>query len=117
MPKYRQIGRGVARPYTRGLPKLPSRAMVLVLVAVAAAAACSRLSISRLLRTITRYFAGLELWRPRGGGSFAGRRAVPSPGYQLLDHVALWQAGEVTPWVYHSASLLLHIANAWLVFA
>src|SRR5262249_42902188 len=29
----------------------------------------------------------------------------------------LWQAGEVTPWVYHAASLLLHVICAWLVFA
>lgn len=30
---------------------------------------------------------------------------------------ALWQAGDVNPWVYHIASLVLHILNAWLVFA
>ncbi|HXA50634.1 MAG TPA: hypothetical protein VNV86_10040, partial [Candidatus Acidoferrum sp.] len=30
---------------------------------------------------------------------------------------ALWQVGELAPWVYHGASLLLHILNAWLVFA
>ncbi len=29
---------------------------------------------------------------------------------------ALWQAAELAPWVYHTASLLLHILNAWLVF-
>jgi hypothetical protein len=29
----------------------------------------------------------------------------------------LWQAGELTAWVYHAASLLVHIVNAWLVFA
>jgi hypothetical protein len=28
-----------------------------------------------------------------------------------------WQVGELTPWVYHVASLLLHILNVWLVFA
>ena len=28
----------------------------------------------------------------------------------------LWQAAGLTPWVYHTASLLLHIANTWLVF-
>ena len=30
---------------------------------------------------------------------------------------ALWQIGELAPWIYHGASLLLHIVNAWLVFA
>lgn len=30
---------------------------------------------------------------------------------------ALWQAGDLVPWVYHAASLLFHILNAWLVFA
>jgi len=30
---------------------------------------------------------------------------------------ALWQVGEVTPWVYHAASLMLHILNAWLLVA
>lgn len=30
---------------------------------------------------------------------------------------ALWQVGELVPWVYHGASLLLHILNAWLVLA
>lgn len=30
---------------------------------------------------------------------------------------ALWQAGELAPWIYHTASLVLHIFNAWLVFA
>jgi hypothetical protein len=29
----------------------------------------------------------------------------------------LWQIGDLTPWVYHAASLLLHILNAWLLFA
>lgn len=29
----------------------------------------------------------------------------------------LWQAFHLTPWGYHLASLILHIANAWLVYA
>jgi hypothetical protein len=28
----------------------------------------------------------------------------------------LWQVGRVTPWMYHVASLLLHIANCWLLY-
>jgi hypothetical protein len=30
---------------------------------------------------------------------------------------ALWQVGELAPWAYHGFSLLLHVLNAWLVFA
>jgi hypothetical protein len=29
----------------------------------------------------------------------------------------LWRAFHLTPWGYHLASLMLHIANAWLVYA
>jgi len=28
----------------------------------------------------------------------------------------LWRAGKLAPWVYHLASLLLHIANTWLLY-
>ena len=30
---------------------------------------------------------------------------------------ALWQAAELTAWAYHAVSLMLHIVNAWLLFA
>ena len=29
---------------------------------------------------------------------------------------ALWRLAGLRPWVYHAASLVLHIANTWLLF-
>jgi hypothetical protein len=94
------------------------RTVVLLLVAAAAIAAYApSLSIPLIADDYPNISQAVTYGSPGGVATLLGDAQFRLRATSYWSMFALCQVGEVTPWVYHVASLLLHIVNAWLVFA
>jgi hypothetical protein len=99
------------------LTEASRRRLQLLAIALAAIAAYAPSSqISLIADDFPNISQAITWGAPEGVRALLGdaQFRLRSTSYWVM--FGLWQAGELTPWVYHSASLLLHILNAWLVF-
>lgn len=97
------------------LKSIPRPVILLLIVAAAIAAYAPSLSIPLIADDYPNIAQSLTYGAPNGAGILLGDAQFRLRATSYWVMFALWQAGEVTPWVYHTASLLLHIVNAWLV--
>jgi hypothetical protein len=90
---------------------------VLPLVALAAVAAYApALHIPLIADDFPNIAQAITWGAPEGLRTLLGDAQFRLRATSYWTMFALWQVGELAPWVYHAASLLLHILNAWLVF-
>jgi len=95
-----------------------SRPAILLLIAAAAIAAYApSLSIPLIADDYPNIAQSLTYGAPGGIGILIHDAQFRLRATSYWTMFALWNAGEVNAWAYHAASLLLHIANAWILFA
>jgi len=94
------------------------RPLILLLIAVAAVVAYApTVGIPLIADDFPNIAQSLTWGAPEGLATLLHDAQFRLRATSYWTMFALWQAGELVPWVYHGASLLLHILNAWLVFA
>lgn len=96
----------------------PNTGMVLAVVAIACIVAYVRsLDIPLIADDFPNIAQSLTWGAPEGLGILLRDAQFRLRATSYWTMFALCQVGELTPWIYHAASLAIHIVNAWLVFA
>jgi len=89
---------------------------LLFLAAVAALAYAPSLTIRLIADDYPNVSQALTYGAPAGLGTLLHDAQFRLRATSYWAMYALWQAAGLNPPVYHAASLLLHIANTWLLF-
>ncbi len=89
---------------------------LLFLAAVAALAYVPSLTIPLIADDYPNVFQALTYGAPGGLGTLVHDAQFRLRATSYWTMYALWQEAGLNPTVYHAASLLLHIANTWILF-
>src|SRR4051794_38464827 len=119
MPKYRQVPSSRCWHYTDILSLHPPRRLwvqLLFLAAVAALAYAPSLTIRLIADDYPNVSQALTYGAPGGLGTLLHDAQFRLRATSYWPMYALWQAAGLNPPAYHAASLLLHIANTWMLF-
>src|SRR5437762_785972 len=93
----------------RLLKPIPRPAILLLIAAAAIAAYAPALSIPLIADDYPNIAQSLSYGAPDGIAVLLRDAQFRLRATSYWTMFALWQAGEITPWLYHTVSLLLHI--------
>ena len=88
-----------------------------VLAALAALAYAPLLTIPLIEDDYPNLWMALDLGRPAGAVALLRNPVFQMRATSFWAMYALWGIARLAPWIYHLVSLLLHVANTWLVYA
>ncbi len=95
---------------------LPRRYALLALAAIAALAYAPSLRIPLIADDYPNISQALTYGAPSGLATLLGDAQFRLRATSYWAMCGLWNLAGLSPWVYRTASLLLHIANVWLLF-